>query len=305
MTTTSAITTVPSHALAAVLGPFCSGKEISTFLTVAQCNYHLRQSSLPLCRGILVERYIELASQLATQEPEIKDVLNVVREDIRLSQDTDDNDDEILGKFSKWCAILDYFELQWRLGLRHKNVPTQWIVWSGDLEIPYGVVESLLVTSNWTVDAMSYWRNRELASTLTMTHPRNSTLVAITLPLYGRLLGRTHEGRRRLQFQNRDLSFHAEVDNGDDLLLARNALVPMDEMYEEDPFIAIAGQPRQRMLTGLKCFWDSEEGEEGDWEDAVAALGEHAIRVLTTTSAAGDQSLESLLGDVYRDLERG
>lgn len=324
---------LPTHVLAAILGGFGSGQMLSTvLLTVARGNAKMRASALPLLRGILVQRYVELAVQLRDAgELEIKDVVDVVREDIRRSSSSDDDDESIVTKFSHWCAILDYFERQWNVRSKHQKlqVPTKWIVWSGTVEIPYGPTSVCLMTSQWTAGALAYWRNREL-SALTLTHPRNSHLETIRLPLYGSVVGVTENARHRLQLQNRDLSFHNNNDNnphdddGLDWVLARQALVPMDELYSSLPSVAFVATAAQtistnaeeeesagRIVPEMKCYWDAEDGEEGDWEDAVASLGEHAIRVMNNCTVLRHsnrediqiQSLESCLEDFYTSFE--
>jgi len=330
---------LPTPVLAAILGGFGSGQMLSTvLLTVARGNAQLRASALPLCRGILVQRYVELAARMRDAgELEIKDVLDVVREDIRRSSssssctpdqiDVDGDDDEcnIVTQFSHWCAILDYFERQWSVRRKHQHlqVPTKWIVWSGTVEIPYGPTEACLMTSQWTAGALAYWRNREL-SALTLTHPRNSRLESIRLPLYGSVLGVTEDARHRLRLQNRDLSFHDNNLDDLDWVPARQALIPMDELYSSLPSVAFAATPTETISANaedeerasrtiqvpeMKCYWDAEDGEEGDWEDAVASLGEHAIRVMNNcTVLDGDgetriQSMESCLEDLYANLE--
>ena len=310
---------LPTQALAAILGGFGSGKALSTFcLSVARGNHRLRATALSLCRGVLVQRFIELAARFQQDDPqqnsEIKTVLDAVREDCRQSRD---NDEDIVRKLSEWCAILDYFELHWKAGLSRRSsndVPTQWIVWCGRLQIPYGEIHGFLATPNWTVGALQHWRRREL-STWSMTHPRNPNLVGINLPLYGSLLGVTWVDSRRLRMQLHELALHRitaqEAAAAANLIHARNALVSMDEVYEEDPTIAFGThqdthQDRARgrqPRSFLECFWDSEDGEEGDWEEAVAGLGEAVIRVMKSSRASNiRRCFESCLRGAYEIL---
>jgi hypothetical protein len=72
--------------LAILSSGFCSGKTISTLLlNVALCNHRLRPGATALCRGILVQRLIELAAKFVGVAPDVKDVIDAIREDCRLS----------------------------------------------------------------------------------------------------------------------------------------------------------------------------------------------------------------------------
>jgi hypothetical protein len=217
----------------------------------------------------------------------------------------------MIRQFSEWCAVLDYFERQWHVSVQHPTVPAQWIVWTGICEIPYGQVQAILISPTWTAGAMSYWKHRELASGWSMTHSRNTELVAISIPYYGRILARNQDGHRRFVLENRDLASHNNIIattanvNDEELVLAQTALVPFAEAYEDEVTMALVAHSKAKPLAGMKCYWDTEEGEEGDWEDVVATLGEHAKRILAITDGEEEEeSLESCLEKVYQDLER-
>ena len=376
---------LPLHVLSAILGGFCEGKAISTVLLhVAQgtsrtatssSSSSWRASAQTLCRGILVQRFTELAAMIRREDSELElgDVLDVIREDIRTSAAADTAEDDSyhqqssswITQFSRWCAILDYVERHWKFRLKYPTVPLQWMVWNGTLEVPYGPIHAVLTTSQWTAGALSYWHNRELSSRLILTHPRSSHLAAIVLPLYGTLLGITAEARHKLYLQNRDLSFRRSDNNNEFAtnewgVPATRALIAMDELYTTDPSIALvatnvtsqwdrAGIGTVPLESGdddddddngedddtdeseddsdedkppetsspqrhysMQCYWDVEQGDEGDWEDAVAALGEHTIRIMNQCSTANANDcrnrfrvncLESCLEDVYSNLE--
>jgi hypothetical protein len=209
-----------------------------------------------------------------------------------LSQDDDDDDDDehysIVTKMSEWCAILDYFEIHLRAKLKKKTphqCPTSWIVWSGTLQIPYGETHGYLSTFKWKAGAMQYWRNRELTN-LSLTNTRNSSLVSISLPFYGLFLGLGRDDCRRLYLQNGVLEQRAHGDNVPNLS-ARSSLVPADEVYEANPTMALGPRkqhPQRQEGEFLDCYWDSQDGEEGDWEESVAGLGESVIRVMSMMS---------------------
>lgn len=306
MSTVFSFCQLPSEVLATVLGGFSTGKTISTFLMVARGNVTLRQAAFSLCRGALVQRYTELSFRLRMDD-EIRDVLDIVREDIRMSED-DDDDDAIYIKFAEWCAILDYFETQLAAvavttafsPLRRSGRP-HWIVWSGRLEIPYGEIQAYLTTPDWTVGAMHYWRNAELASRLTVTHPRNVNFhfTPEWIP-YGTLFGMHEIDRRRLSIQcsNIEVSVLSES-----VEARRHALIPLHEAYEQYPSLALVDHSFVSWTHGpvatrvgplliapwresLCCCWDKELGED-DWEEAVASLGKHAIRVMDSFAING------------------
>lgn len=366
---------LPSQVLAYIFG-FLNGKTISTFMIVAWCNQELHPIIVPLCRGILVQRFIELAKQYSCSSsidkhtnnhhtgntsstvstmledgPEIKVVLDAVREDIRRSnihhqydagtavfhhttnENDGDEDINIVTKLSEWFGILDYFEIHWNVYHRihslieattdthsttctdvHCSIPQQWIVWIGTLEIPYGETDVYLVTNVWTMDALLYWRNRELAI-LSFTHSRNRNLQSIHLPWYGTVGGIQGKDQRRIQLQHRDLAksyLHRNDQNVYDLVLdVRCALVPMNEVYEDCPTIALANDmgynteqcTSSSPLTKLECFWDSDISEVGDWEEGIARLGEHVLRVLKGAVLVNpdgmEHGLEELLLQTY------
>jgi hypothetical protein len=189
-------TELPDTALAAILSGFCDGKTIST-LALNVMSGRGRNSGhrrfWNICRNVLVERYIRLSrhgsllssSSSSTAYEEIRDVVDITREDIRLS--TNDDDDDMITKFSHWCAILDYFETQLHLyqvaaaaqsqqQQHQSNHPSssslsspilprrrepQWIVWRGNMTMPNGEIQCYMTTPFWTVGAMRFWQQME------------------------------------------------------------------------------------------------------------------------------------------------
>jgi hypothetical protein len=296
---------LPSEVLAAVLGGFSSGKAISTFLVVARGNVTLRHAAFSLCRGALVQRYIELSSRLQEYE-EIRDVLDVVREDVRLSVD---KDDATITQFSEWCAILDYFETQ--LATNYSFCQRlHWVVWSGRLEIQYGEIQAYLITPDWTAGAMRYWRTAELANMI-VTYSRNADFhfTQERIP-YGSLLGMHETDRLRLGLQSIDMTLTAVANNVE---ARQRALVPLNEAYDENPSVTFVDHsvfirthdsvPLGPLLHGrqsLWCCWDKELGED-EWEGAVVSLGEHVIRIMNSFAIDG-ASFQEKLSEHYRSL---
>lgn len=317
---------LPSEVLASVLSGFSQGKAISTFLFVARGNATLKQSALSLCRGALVHRYIELCRRFRRRRKgaeddddeqdstEIPDVLDMIREDIRLSDDTDD---AIITKFSEWCAILDYFEAQLSVfGVKGYKYP-QWVVWSGQIEIPYGVIQAFLTTPHWTAGAMHSWRSMELASSLSVNHPRTSDFhfTAERIP-YGSLFGMHTMDRRRLGIQSTDIEvtvLHEYVE------ARRYALTPISEGYEENPSVVFVDHsfvcrthgsvPVGPLLiapgkASLCCCWDNEHGED-DWEEAMSCLGKHAIRIMNSFVGVDGRGPNALFSEALTEQYSG
>jgi hypothetical protein len=310
--TISLLTHLPAEVLASVLGKFSRGKTISTFLMVACSHRELRPTAYSLCRGALVQRYIELSTHPAlvptVSYSEIRDVLDVIREDIRLSND---DDDQMMAMFSEWCAILDYFEIQ----LEATNPPhfrcPQWIIWCGQLGITYGRINAYLATPDWSVCALQYWRNQELLQ-FTLTHPRHTDYAFISedrIP-YGTLIGLQNMDRLRLERQCSDLEVHALRDVSDP---RRFCLVPLNESYDECPSIVfvdhsfICHMHSSHILVGpllvdperrsLCCCWEKEIGEDL-WDLAISNFGQHAIRVM---SSFGSNFSTEMLLEMYRN----
>jgi hypothetical protein len=258
--------------------------------------FHL-DTAYSLCRGALVQRFIELRTAFVRTYPtsyELPDILDIIREDIRLSNN---DDDHIIKKFSEWCAILDYFEIQLEVARTMSNFGCpHWLVWTGELEIPYGVIRVYLTTHDWSICALHYWRNQEL-SQFTLTHPRHSDyeFVAEDRIPYGTLFGTRTIDRLRMERQCSDLEVHVLRDTNS---TQRFSLVPLTESYDECPSIVFVDHSfisrthsSSDILVGpllidpdgqsLCCCWDKELAEDL-WEDAVANFGRNAIRIMTS-----------------------
>jgi hypothetical protein len=312
--TAISLTDLPTEVLASVLGRYSRGRTLSTFLCVALGHRSTRQAAFAICRGALVQRYIELSQDKKLKESacyeESRDVLDIVREDIRLSND---DDDAIVTKFSEWCAILDYFEMQLEATAPPRFLSPQWIVWCGEMEIPYGRIRSYLTTPFWTVCGLHYWRNQEL-SQLSLTRPRHSNFNFVDgddRVLYGTFFGMNAHDRTPLNLQCLDLEVHTLVDVSD---RRRYCLVPLNQSYDDSSSFVVVDHslvcrthtdslfvcpllidPGQQSLC---CCWDKEVGEDL-WEDAMSNFGQNAIRIMETlsnhpTSADDFRALHSL-----------
>jgi len=281
---------LPSEVLSCALGSFLDGKSMSTFMIVVQgCSSVSQQqqqqqhdsnsSVLILLRNALVHRYGQLQRQLPAQNEEIRDVLMVLREDIRTSQDT--------AKFSEWCAILDYFESQ-RSALSPSSFSCEQsasqqqqlqlqkqglVVWVGPLETIFGTfTASLQCTTEWTLGALNYWRDIELEQ-FAVVHPfsRNVDDEQFDLTiLYGRIQGVGDRDVLLLQRQNFNLE--------DDVQSWQHYLVLRNKSYDEAPtefFTPVMGND-----SSLFCYWDYRQ-QTYDWEEALDRLGESVIRIMS------------------------
>lgn len=306
------------------MGTFSSGKTISTYVLVVQGDVTLRATAYTICRDALVGRFVSLSRKIGLiyevldLTSEIPDILGIVREEVRLS---DDNDDEIMSKFSRWCAILDYVEVQLQatctgkmgLGMALGIIGfPQWIVWCGHLEIPYGEIVAYTVTPDWSVSALQYWVNREAAH-ISLTHPRNGDFVFIPddqIP-YGTMFGLHTEDRLRLERQCTDLEVHTLRDT---TRAQRYTLVPQSEYYDECPsfnFVDHSYICRTHagnvMTTGpllidkrrqsLCCCWDKDSCEDL-FDDAISNFGENAIRIM---NSFGNEFTIDLVKNMFED----
>ena len=175
---------LPPEVLSSALGSFLDGKSMSTFLMVVEgCHTQDSDSVLSLLRNALVHRYQQLQRQLAAkalhtgrEQEDIRDVLLVLREDIRTSED--------VSKFPEWCAILDYFESQMKFNTTNSNSDSLesmqlqpqpgWVVWCGPIETIFGTFQaSLQCTSEWTLGALNYWYDEIELQQFAIVHPHS------------------------------------------------------------------------------------------------------------------------------------
>lgn len=307
-----------------MLGTFSSGKSISTYVWVVLGDATLRATAYTICRDALVGRFVSLSNKIESiyqelgLESEIPEILVFVREEIRLSDDTDD---EILSKFSRWCAILDYVEVQLQatcareMALGHVGFP-QWIVWCGHLEIPYGEIDAYMVTPDWSVSALQYWVNREAAQ-ISLTHPRNVDYVFIPdnqIP-YGTMFGLRTDDRLRLERQCTDLEVHTLRDT---TRAQRYTLVPLSESYDMCPSLNFVDHSYicrthvgNIMTTGpllidprrqsLCCCWDKDACEDL-FDDAISNFGENAIRIMNSFGNEFTIDMVKKMFDDYREF---
>lgn len=214
----------------------------------------LRDSHFFLVRDALVYRYLELSKRLQSYG-EIKDVLDVIREDVRTCEEFSY---EANTKFPEWCAIVDYFEGQQQ---------QEWIVWLGSVETQLGTLPNVcLKTPNWTAGALQYWYNDFELFQFSLVPPMRSP--PLPLSPFGILEALTDvEVMERLQY-----TLNHEYEN-----IGRYSLVPRHMDFDSDPSICFT-LPADNGPS-LNCYWDEQDGY--DWEEAIDRLGENVIRIMS------------------------
>jgi hypothetical protein len=274
---------LPQEVFSHILSRFCDGKTISTLLIVAQGNRKLSPSAFSMVRGALVHRYIGLAASVGVSvssgndeehdemnptHVEIQEILDIVREDIRLSVELDDDSLLMTRKLSEWCAILDYFEAQIPL--------QQYIVWVGAMQIPYGSVQTYFSTPHWSIGALRYWRLQEEADlSFTSSSGTRSDWNIPGIP-YASVLARDHNSHRRtkMQAKNLELAPYSRLLQTD---LRRTCLVLIREIYETSPTLVICAwsslqrsfdrSHERHSFLGLKDQTDEYEADDDDSDD--------------------------------------
>jgi hypothetical protein len=260
---------LPDAVLSTALGSFLDGKSMSTFLIVIQgcsaCNK--KGYVLSLLRDALAHRYGLLLQNILTlkveddEQEEMKDVLLVLKKDIRTSNST--------AKFPRWCALLDYFEKQ----LLHNYHHHGWIVWCGPLETVFGTFQACLrCQREWTLGALQFWYYDVELLQFSIVHPSSRTVTADQYndsTYYGTIESLTDQGRLLLERLYITLEHDPEH--------WQHYLVLQSRCYEEQPPEFIT--PKTGDPSELLCYWDSEE-HAYDWEDALEQLGDNVIRIM-------------------------
>jgi hypothetical protein len=244
-----------------------------------------------------------LSEQLHSYD-DIRDVLDITREDIRRSTN---DDEELVKQFSCWCAILDYFETQLDIFAQQQQTSSppssrhepQWVVWTGALTIPNGTFQSYMTTPFWSLGAMNYWKALEMENAsfcrplpnFRFIQPDSSDDDSPRRVPYGTIFALDPTSQRRLSFQCADLA----IDHFDEVRNHwRHALIPLSQFYEEDPGIVLVdhsfvsrtytSHPIGPLLvatarSSLCVCWDKEQGED-DWEFALGRLGERCVEIM-------------------------
>eukprot|EP00978_Attheya_sp_CCMP212_P021108 scaffold61260_cov63-Attheya_sp.AAC.2 len=282
---------IPDVIQSQLLSSFCSGTTISTYFHVLSCNHSLQPGAFPLIRDALVDRYKNLAQSkcLACHE-EVRDVLDVIREDIRTCHIVTSADGRIVcdegeaslrealvTKISGWCAIVDYFD---------KMMPSdshagEFVMWCGALETHgFGTIQkACLSTPYWTVTALDYFYEQLELNHHYLVHPAVGGLLPLSVleTPFGLLEAESHSDGTVLRRMRHSLSIDHES--------ARFIFVPSQQEYEPTLGFALndGGRTQGKSLT---CYWDG--ADEGDFEYSLSRFPENAIRILTRINQCND-----------------
>jgi hypothetical protein len=248
--------TLPPEVLSNILTWFCDGKTISSFSVVAQCSLLL---DLKFIQNALTYRFKYLARRWFQDDEEIRDVLEVLGEEIRTNDSSFEQHDNDMGKLSEYCAILDYFELQKDLG--------HYIVWSGSIATQFGIIQAEMKTTShqWTPTSLQYWFNDFELYQFSLAAPvRTPTLPGLP---YGSFAS---SASTRSIWKGLLYNLNTEMD-----VLGRYALVPRHLDFEANPTIIFSKRFEGNILN---VYWDQVDGY--DWEDGIEKLGVNVIRIM-------------------------
>lgn len=298
---------LPMELLSNVLTSFCDGKSISSFLIVAQGTSSLKSIAFEMVQGALVRRYKDLAAQAVLQQhPSIKDILDILREDIRLFKNDDEHNDGVGGsggvrfakKFSEYCAILDYFETQLQAQRMYGGQqPHHWILWCGSVETQFGFIKSYVTSPDWSMEALHQWyRSLEMIS-FSLVRPNIAIQHEMERMPFGTWAGLTENDTAVLKV------LRGTVECDDFTRDDSNASIwqtPIQYSYQEDAPLKFCGHNYPSWALGkdvypedfhrpnwlkedetLCYYWDGGEDEGCDWDDTLDLLGENVIRIMT------------------------
>jgi hypothetical protein len=276
---------LPEVVQSQILSSFCDGKSASTYFHVILCNKNLNSIAFDLIRDALVDRYKNLAMnvQLVGDNEEIRDVLDIIREDIRTCKvlksnagrmviDDGENSlrEGLATKVSDYCAIIDYFDT---MRLQKLDKVGEFILWCGELQIQGETIQRASLSSPfWSVTAMDFFYDQLELNCHCLCHPAPNA---------------SHQSLIEDQFEFGFLDVDLETDEGtfkrtrhglsDEIGSSRFFLVPSQMEYEPT-----VGFSLNRTLTKrrcLECHWDGND--EGDFEYSLSHLPKNAIRILS------------------------
>uniref|UniRef100_A0A7S4MVZ8 Uncharacterized protein n=1 Tax=Odontella aurita TaxID=265563 RepID=A0A7S4MVZ8_9STRA len=261
-----------------ILSTFCDGKSMSTFFIVLRGNQIHRPFAFDVLRDALVDRYKNLArTGVLSKNMEVRDCLDVIREDIRTCGiiDSDDgtlvcDDDEysdVVAKVSQWCAIVDYFD-----SMKSRS---DFVLWAGPIQTQgFGKIESASVSSPfWTVTALDYFYQELELNNHYLTHPSTNGLPSSLVDSpFGMLKVDTEGDVERLGRVQYSLS--SDPDSG-----SRFALVPSQQEYEPTFCFALPSGSSSSYKHTLALFWEGED--DIDFEYSLRRIGENVIRLLS------------------------
>lgn len=271
---------LPEVVQSQILSSFCDGKSISTYFHVIHCNQSLNQISFDLIRDALVDRYKNLASdkQFGNNE-EVKDVLDIIREDIRTCQVIssvegrmliDDGEtslrEGVAKKVSDYCAIVDYFD---NMRFQGSETMNEFILWCGQLRTQGGIIQRACLSSRiWTVTAMDFFHDQLELNNYSLTHPASDDFIPSLFETPFGFLDVELESDSEL-FKRTQFGLSEEPSS------RRYFLVPSQMEYEPTIGFALSSGTQRSCLI---CHWDQDD--EGDFEYSLTRLSENAKRIL-------------------------
>eukprot|EP00557_Chaetoceros_sp_GSL56_P002385 CAMPEP_0176487346 /NCGR_PEP_ID=MMETSP0200_2-20121128/6078_1 /TAXON_ID=947934 /ORGANISM="Chaetoceros sp., Strain GSL56" /LENGTH=282 /DNA_ID=CAMNT_0017884159 /DNA_START=114 /DNA_END=962 /DNA_ORIENTATION=- len=275
---------LPDSVQSAILAIYCDGKSIASFYAAVSSSRTLRGVIFDITRDALVGRYLNLSHTFYRTQDEIRDVLDIIREEIRKSRAMIDShgtlmcyDDvtsisELAAKrVSDWCAIIEYFD---KMRVQTGDKYGYFILWIGSLETQSGfgsLHKASLSSAYWSVTAMDYLHNELELNNHYIMHPvsYDSELLSGTESYFGKLYVEDENDKQVLA--------RIEYSLSTDPNSSRFILVPSQMEYE--PTIGFSRNiyypSRQKSLAFL---WNGQDN--GDFEDALSKLAENIKRVL-------------------------
>ena len=273
---------LPEGLQSSILSRYCDGKSIAIFFEVLFSSNTLRQLAFDLTRDALVDRYTHLAEFEYSNYEEIRDVLDVIREEIRMCRIIQDANGQMSGdegqvtfresvakKISDWCAIIEYFDI---MKSQRGERSGEFVLWCGELKTQQGfgtIQKAALSSALWTVTSMDYLHDQLELSNHYLTHPAIDNLPPSVLEApYGVLDVESEEDYdvlQRIQY-----SLRSNPDS------ARFFLVPSQMEYELTLGFALNQDLVKRK--GLIFHWDGND--EGDFEYSLTRLAENVRRIL-------------------------
>lgn len=274
---------LPEGLQSAILSNFCDGKSISSYFVAVSANRLLRGVIYDLIRDAFVDRYLKLSQVHFRTNEEIRDVLDILREEIRMSTATlnpdgtllcSDSNRELLTdsatqRISDWCAIIEYFDrMRCQTGVKH-GLFTLWI---GTLQTQagFGILNHAYLSSTyWSVTAMEYFYDQLELSNHYLMHPASHGAPLAMIDSYFGVLYVENESDRNV-LARIEYSLSHDPDS------ARFMLVPSQMEYE--PTVGFARNRHYPELRGLAFLWNGED--DGNFEDALRKLPDNVKRVL-------------------------
>jgi len=273
---------LPEGLQSSILSRFCDGRSIAIFFEVLFSNKQLRQLAFDLVRDALVDRYKRLAEVEFNNYEEIRDVLDIIREEIRMCRVAEDVNGQMIcdegdatlresvaKNISSWCAIIEYFDT---MRLQTGDRSGEFVLWCGQLKTHQGfgtIQRAELASALWTVTSMDYVFDQLELNNHYLTHPaRDSLQPSLLESPYGMLNVEAKEDFDVLQRIRHALR--------PDPNSARFMLVPSQMEYE--PTLGFALNQHQVKRKCLLFHWDGND--EGDFEYSLTRLAENVKRIL-------------------------